>query len=1164
MALLNRLFSSKRKQQPDKGYGVPVSSLSNSKVFDFNKDQVRVLLFRECEHRGRKLLFDSKAVKKIPLPSLLQCSRLRKGVKAEDLRKADAFVEISNGFGYQYTRPSSDVKSLGEMIFGSVAMVLRGSSFKVHTGGTPPVLMLTKVANSPSKRESDRGLEDSYGSSINSMNEYLGGGSSSSDSKISSLAGSCPLDVPLPSSLKIGTVFARNDRSSHLGSLEADSGCYTNSDTSVTGILPNGSYNAALSSPDSRKGSGGSLSSLRRRWLRTASTSLDLDSNQSLTQTDSITSCGSLPTNCDDKPLRKAKLGIAVIISLSHHQQQQMQTFFLEHAALLESMMVRLNAAVERAYSRKELFVSMMYDASSDIEQNIEDLLIGPRLAMPMWLGLLSANSQYASLATSFMQELSQMLDMFETKDSHFFMSTLVTAVLTHHLGWVPTVTPGLQLCVRQSSLDGTPSHCNLSDLSKMHPYNPLWAQAMDLYGGLGHPLKTVRTIIMSVTSNKSRIETIERLLRTISYFIRCAAIERLEPKLEESDFKSSLSQYSSTTKTEQMITLSVDDRTSSSSTLRPMSGKCSPLLNVGQISTPVNASEVSNSYLHKGKCCNVMDSISSKSETCLEAKPIKSESLFKQPSSMGLRRTMSYSSKMTSCAFAETLNYKDKPSHFSVSNRNKRDTSSIEIVPDRIAAPASSFGTSCPNQNSSPDPPSPLDKVIFVLGENEDLVGLKERKRSVEDTDFKSTIQGKIKQQEQPLSFSGSEVESGFSECESFELSPVRTACGNLLNSNGAAMETTMLAFSPTVVTKLTSKNEKNAGNLSTLQPAFIKSDLKTEGVSVNSANLRSLARSLSVNLPVCLKSIKHESCALDMCVVCGKSIIDAESKENFYPFKESKQILNKKSMKKLRRAHSSFCVQSQSRKTLKSIITCQNCSVDKEEPSALESNSFLHDSKQTMNLSSHNFKKPELISSNIFELPLPKCDQVSDGVSEWGIANSLFGGVSSHYIPERILQGCSALASGWEITLKRDLALDAQHPTLDSGLSEAVAIVANVDSCEVQLISSHTYVVDRPGTLGIRVGLSQLVANMLESVYHMWKLRTAPDFCLSFLESRLQEILLRSQALSELLLSTQFCDIDNLTSSLSLEPNDVPLLLAVASTHTPEVTQRYGLALR
>lgn len=72
------------------------------KIFEFNKDQVRILLFRECERRGRKLLFDSKAVKKVHLPNSSQCGRFRTGVKTEETRKGEAsYVEITNGFGYQ-------------------------------------------------------------------------------------------------------------------------------------------------------------------------------------------------------------------------------------------------------------------------------------------------------------------------------------------------------------------------------------------------------------------------------------------------------------------------------------------------------------------------------------------------------------------------------------------------------------------------------------------------------------------------------------------------------------------------------------------------------------------------------------------------------------------------------------------------------------------------------------------------------------------------------------------------------------------------------------------------------------------------------------------------------------------------------------------------------
>ena len=42
---------------------------------------------------------------------------------------------------------------------------------------------------------------------------------------------------------------------------------------------------------------------------------------------------------------------------------------------------------------------------------------------------------------------------------------------------------------------------------------------------------------------------------------------------------------------------------------------------------------------------------------------------------------------------------------------------------------------------------------------------------------------------------------------------------------------------------------------------------------------------------------------------------------------------------------------------------------------------------------------------------------------------------------------------------------------------------------------MSSHTYVVDKPGMLGIRAGMSRLVANMLESLLCLWRLKISPE---------------------------------------------------------------------
>ncbi|KAJ9574157.1 hypothetical protein L9F63_008413, partial [Diploptera punctata] len=239
------LFSSRKKNQRQ-GY---VSYIKNEyeswKPFNFSKEQVRVLLFRECDWRGRKLLFDSKAVQKVSLESN-SCSKLKFGQRQKnENKKTETYVEVTNGFGYQYMRPSSDVTMLGEMIFGSVAMSFQGSVSKVHTMNSPSSLMCTKVFHSPgtgarSRGASDRSLEESCGSSVNSITEYLTSIGSCSNSRQASI-GSGPLDIEL--------------RSKHqFNSLEADSGfCGDASLQSASSVGSTCGFGTYKSSPDSRR-----------------------------------------------------------------------------------------------------------------------------------------------------------------------------------------------------------------------------------------------------------------------------------------------------------------------------------------------------------------------------------------------------------------------------------------------------------------------------------------------------------------------------------------------------------------------------------------------------------------------------------------------------------------------------------------------------------------------------------------------------------------------------------------------------------------------------------------------------------------------------------------------------------------------------------------------
>lgn len=55
------------------------------------------------------------------------------------------------------------------------------------------------------------------------------------------------------------------------------------------------------------------------------------------------------------------------------------------------------------------------------------------------------------------------------------FFAALLTAVLTYHLAWVPTVMPVDHLPIKAFSEKRTSQSVNM--LAKSHPYNPLWAQ---------------------------------------------------------------------------------------------------------------------------------------------------------------------------------------------------------------------------------------------------------------------------------------------------------------------------------------------------------------------------------------------------------------------------------------------------------------------------------------------------------------------------------------------------------------------------------------------------------------------------------------------------------------------------------------------------------------
>lgn len=108
---------------------------------------------------------------------------------------------------------------------------------------------------------------------------------------------------------------------------------------------------------------------------------------------------------------------------------------------------------------------------------------------------------------------------------AHSFISKLLTAILTYHLGWVCTVAPISNYSSsskNQAEAIAKEEKEKMSEISKYHPYNALWAQMGDLYGAIGSPPRISKTI---VCGNETKF--VEKVLNVLTYFIRCGEIRR-------------------------------------------------------------------------------------------------------------------------------------------------------------------------------------------------------------------------------------------------------------------------------------------------------------------------------------------------------------------------------------------------------------------------------------------------------------------------------------------------------------------------------------------------------------------------------------------------------------------------------------------------------------
>ncbi|XP_065085750.1 folliculin-interacting protein 2 [Ochlerotatus camptorhynchus] len=1240
MALFNKLFSTNKKRSTSQS-----TQKSNLGQFPFAADKVRVVLFRECDIRGRKLLFDSSAVEKITDGPASTTATAFCGTATyktlPQTQKCDHCKIL-----YQHSsNPKSDIKSLAEMIFGSAPIAFQGSSLKVHWLKTPTAMMCSHVFPAPV-------LKNASGASSKKMSvsSFLGsdlavGGQNGfyrdrypSGSDLSSIdttslrsftvtsSTSTQHDTshnhrhrpPLPpefghlerltdprlstnSGMDSGyggtdpwafsTSSSRHPLSSHrssLASICSDFECIRRLSTDTNIDIPQ----AASLSDCSQYGS------FNRRVSKNVSTSFEnrlsladhvghvdeLSQTGSTSTTSQVTASDgcvggrnrrnsetmelnkrkafsgevlSTSTNYQGKaPNKKARLGIAFCIELDDGVLQEMEAFCSEHMSIFESMLCRLRVAAENACHRWPLFLQIMLTAWHSTQQWLLDFFTAPRLSNPVWTTLSCSthpaqgnaqNNQAAlTIANRFMHDLSSLLSLADTKDTKLFISTLLTAVLTHHLGWVSTIasigSPP------ESTTAGTgDSHQEKEKITKItanHPYNVLWAQLGDLYGAVGHPVKLTKTIICG---SPQLDNTIGKVLNVLSYFIRCSEIKRTvhmevfeEGKVKEAFAAQKLINNASShsfTNTEDLNSICKSSKLArSSSGMVRSSTRIKDLTAMGKDTG--NAVEGELSTLLKKTVMNDIpnvlvyrDSRFVQQELRIGNKSMDTELLMNARQKQFLE--MIYHIKkegngnpqirMTLTQPDETgqeaieLDVSDTGDTDSIrlsrlitensigdKENGKRFLWGLERIKEGITFEQLKYIDGLRGNYEMLMQSRPKDEVVFVLGDNEQLVNIKHTQNSstADRANELGAVGGK-----RPCSHSKLRKHSVIFNFDQY--------------------------------------------------PKVVENYLKSQNLELTEHDL--LEKSMKLSLKFHPEADLSSSTDADEeeCDVCrNTSLLYLQTPTNASELEFSSDltdgsIYSSMHEPSIRDEYKMHCHDDISN-TFSLATVEENAELKAKHPDSILKLVDIPISK-ALNVANLNDENNNDKTDKFRKLP-----------SKAGFMPSLFSRVADHYIPDMVLQGTTAPPNKWERALKKDLSLASRFALMEQYPTENLAVVGNLETHDVRLITSNQSSLAPSNPNGELVGMSQLVSSMLETVHAMWSSGLSAFQCMAFIESKLRELYLQSESIASFLLATDFCSIESITKALNITANDMPLLLSVASIHTPEVTKRYVLQFR
>ncbi|KAM3869631.1 folliculin-interacting protein 1 [Diretmus argenteus] len=1280
--LFQKLFNKRNAFSPpprcskeDPAFSWPIPQLEPS--------QIRLIVYQDCERRGRNVLFDSNTKKRgteeTPITRMcsegqVKCCQLRPtGGSSSSLDSSSSCASETReakeqGLRFQGSRCSSDVVMLGEMMFGSVAMSYKGSTLKIHQIRSPPQLMLSKVFTARtggSVYGSLNTLQDSLefiGQDPNTLrpeqntgaNGLLGNiGFSQLCSPRRAFSEQGPLRL-----IKSASFFSGHSHPMDM----PGRGLYDERDS---GIARSASLSSLLITPFPSPGSSltsSCASSYHRRWLRSQTTSLE----NGVFPRWSVEESFNMSDESGGPSLgvaRKKKIAIGVIFTLSPDPEEnsRFQDFFFSHFPLFESQMNKLKSAIEQAMkmsrrsadaSQRALAYSRMVDGLNEFRTTICDLYTMPRVAEPVWLTMMSGAPEKNQLCGHFMRELSLLM---EQASKNQFLPALLTAILTNHLAWVPTVMPNGQPPIK-IFLEKHSSQ-SVDMLAKTHPYNPLWAQLGDLYGAIGSPVRLSKTVVVG-----RRQELVQRLLYVLTYFIRCS--ELLEThmldsaedeaivmpgslittslrrgEVEESDYvlvtvhKPSgdyLSQGAQIRQAEAEDSSYPSDNSLQSSTytdteVEPGTGDTpkeedeegdeeyeeDSSESQGSRSSVLQTGQSESHSLSQGTVPTIRtEEATETAELCRESGgPLHTEARLETVVRVGSASpreqvcVLDAEAKGDLELLVPSIPTSPAPSlaPISIDGKDGEAEAGMEAEvgnqPINTLGPRS-LGIPLENKPSNKNLPAavpvpgipgntaagpmvltlsgeeePATKVTFLIGDSMSPESDTEsRRRKVEEEIRKHKKHLKDKQQHQLLQQLLHQQQKH--QGHHYQQQQHKGADSKTSNSSASPADQTKQAKEAPALLRVSSKMPQWSPDCTDYSDFDEYSSLENP---IDTRTLDDVAkqRQEASTTDKMHKELLDPSGALRLsglgcpgsrCQGLGLCVGSDSGEGGSCKMGDRKEETVTEVQTRCR------CGSTDS--TAKTCC-CRSCSAEQDK-GIIVSDAVPQDG------SNKGDQKKKEAPVNDWEIPRNESsdsalgDSESEETEDWQeevvvpfpgsklvenfskptIANfgrSLFGGYCPTYVPDFVLHGVPSDEKLRQV-LMAELTHAVQHPVLDEPIAEAVCIIADTDKWTVQVASSQRRATDA-NKLGKEVLVSSLVSSLLQSTHQLYKLNLSPNFCIMHLEDRLQEIYFKSKMLAEYLKGQTRVHVKELGMVLGIESSDLPLLAAVASTHSPYV---------